>query len=242
MSSYVISDIHVKWDQKNSEYLKKFLAINFNENDRIYLLGDIFDLMVGSYQEYEEQYDWFFNRIKEITARGIPIYYIQGNHDFHIEDLLMDNGIIVKTKPFVEIINNQKVLFCHGDEIEIENFSYQVWRGFIRSYPLALISKYVFNYKIVKVIGDYLSHKSRQRNEKRYGQTQLNGSIRDKFRKSAKIASSEYNVDVIICGHSHFQDEFKSDNFSYYNCGYVPVSNKYLLINENYQFKELDLN
>ncbi|WP_412471037.1 UDP-2,3-diacylglucosamine diphosphatase [Halobacteriovorax sp. RT-2-4] len=239
MSCYVISDVHVKWDQKNSEFLKKFLSIDFNENDRIYLLGDIFDLMVGSYQEYEKQYDWFFTRIKEIKDIGATIFYIQGNHDFHIEDLLTDNGIIVKTKPFVEIVNERKVLFCHGDEIEIENFNYRVWRGFIRSYPLALISKYIFNYKIVKAIGDYLSHKSRQRNEKRYGQTQLNDGIRDKFRKSAEIASREYNVDIIICGHSHYQDEFVSENFSYYNCGYVPASNKFLIINDDYSFEEL---
>ncbi|MFG1500485.1 UDP-2,3-diacylglucosamine diphosphatase [Halobacteriovorax sp. XZX-3] len=239
MSCYVISDVHVKWDQKNSEFLKKFLSIDFNENDRIYLLGDIFDLMVGSYQEYEKQYDWFFKRIKEIKDIGATIFYIQGNHDFHIEDLLTDNGIIVKTKPFVEIVNERKVLFCHGDEIEIENFNYRVWRGFIRSYPLALISKYIFNYKIVKAIGDYLSHKSRQRNEKRYGQTQLNDGIRDKFRKSAEIASREYNVDIIICGHSHYQDEFVSENFSYYNCGYVPASNKFLIINDDYSFEEL---
>ncbi|POB13118.1 UDP-2,3-diacylglucosamine diphosphatase [Halobacteriovorax sp. DA5] len=239
MSCYVISDVHVKWDQKNSEFLKKFLSIDFNENDRIYLLGDIFDLMVGSYQEYEKQYDWFFKRIKEIKDIGATIFYIQGNHDFHIEDLLTDNGIIVKTKPFVEIVNERKVLFCHGDEIEIENFNYRVWRGFIRSYPLALISKYIFNYKIVKAIGDYLSHKSRQRNEKRYGQTQLNDGIRDKFRKSAEIASREYNVDIIICGHSHYQDEFVAENFSYYNCGYVPASNKFLIINDDYSFEEL---
>ncbi|WP_412463546.1 UDP-2,3-diacylglucosamine diphosphatase [Halobacteriovorax sp. RT-2-6] len=239
MSCYVISDVHVKWDQKNSEFLKKFLSIDFNENDRIYLLGDIFDLMVGSYQEYEKQYDWFFKRIKEIKDIGATIFYIQGNHDFHIEDLLTDNGIIVKTKPFVEIVNERKVLFCHGDEIEIENFNYRVWRGFIRSYPLALISKYIFNYKIVKAIGDYLSHKSRQRNEKRYGQTQLNDGIRDKFRKSAEIASREYNVDIIICGHSHYQDEYVSENFSYYNCGYVPASNKFLIINDDYSFEEL---
>ncbi|WP_412470446.1 UDP-2,3-diacylglucosamine diphosphatase [Oceanospirillum sp. RT-1-3] len=239
MSCYVISDVHVKWDQKNSEFLKKFLSIDFNENDRIYLLGDIFDLMVGSYQEYEKQYDWFFTRIKEIKDIGATIFYIQGNHDFHIEDLLTDNGIIVKTKPFVEIVNERKVLFCHGDEIEIENFNYRVWRGFIRSYPLALISKYIFNYKIVKAIGDYLSHKSRQRNEKRYGQTQLNDGIRDKFRKSAEIASREYNVDIIICGHSHYQDEYVSENFSYYNCGYVPASNKFLIINDDYSFEEL---
>lgn len=239
MADYVISDIHVKWDMTNSEPLKKFLSINYNSDDRIYFLGDIFDLMVGSYDEYEGHYDWFFSRIKEITNLGVKVFYVQGNHDFHIEELLKKNKIIVKAKPFVEIINNQKVLFCHGDEIEVENFNYRIWRAFIRSYPLALISKYVFNYKIVKKIGDYLSQKSRNRNEKRYGETQLNTQIRDKFRKSTKIASEYYNVDIIICGHSHYMDAFQSATFEYYNCGFVPSTMKYLKITDVYKLQDL---
>ncbi len=240
MTNYVISDIHVKWDLKNAEYLKSFLALDFKAGDRIYLLGDIFDLMVGSYREYESHYNWFFDRIRELTKCGITVFYIQGNHDFHIEDLMTSNGIIIRTKPFVEIINDKKVLFCHGDEIEIENFNYKVWRAFIRSFPLSLVSKYIFNYKIVKVIGDYLSKKSRHRNEKRYGHTQSNLAIRDKFRRSAAIAASEYNVDIIVCGHSHFQDAYKDIDIEYYNCGYVPVTKKYLKIDSEFEFLELN--
>ncbi|RZF23155.1 UDP-2,3-diacylglucosamine diphosphatase [Halobacteriovorax vibrionivorans] len=239
MADYVISDIHVKWDMTNSEPLKKFLEIDFKPEDRIYFLGDIFDLMVGSYDEYEGHYDWFFTRIKELAKAGLKIFYIQGNHDFHIEELLAKSGIIVKSKPFVEIINGQKVLFCHGDEIEIENFNYKIWRAFIRSYPLALISKYIFNYKIVKKIGDYLSQKSRNRNEKRYGETQKNDHIRDKFRQSALIASKSYNVDIIICGHSHYMDSYHGDSFEYYNCGFVPATMKYLKITERYELLPL---
>ena len=112
MTNFVISDVHVKWDMKNSEYLKKFLKIDFQPTDRIFLLGDIFDLMVGSYTEYETQYEWFFSRIRQITSQGTSVVYIQGNHDFHIEELLISNGITVKKKPFVEIINDKKVLLC----------------------------------------------------------------------------------------------------------------------------------
>lgn len=239
MTDYVISDVHVKWDMKNSECLKKFINMNFQPEDRIFMLGDIFDLMVGNYIEYETQYHWFFDRIKQLALSNIQIIYLQGNHDFHIEDILNNNGVIVKDSPFIEVINGKKVLFCHGDEIEIGNFNYRVWRRFIRSYPMALVSRYVFNYKIVKSIGDYLSKKSRHRNEKRYGDSQDNLEIRDKFRTSAKLAALKYQSDIVICGHSHFMDDYKCDEFEYYNCGFVPATQKYLEINEIIKLKDL---
>lgn len=232
MAIYAISDIHVKTDGVNSEVLKAFLKIPFKESDTIYFLGDIFDLLIGPHKEYYSEYNWFFDRVKALISQGTEIHYFEGNHDFHLEKLLSHLGVHLHKSPVVKEYFGRRFLFCHGDEIEIGNPSYKAYKSFVTSKPLNFIANYIMPYGLLNLIGENASKKSRKRNKNRYGNSQENTQIRDRFREAAAIASKKFDAEIIICGHSHFKDDYEWSNLRYLNCGYLPISKNYILIEE----------
>ncbi|WP_084703645.1 UDP-2,3-diacylglucosamine diphosphatase [Bacteriovorax sp. Seq25_V] len=239
MNIYTISDVHIKPDGQNVDIMKKFLALPFEQNDSIYLLGDIFDLMIGPHNEYYKEYDWFFGRIKELLSQGIKVKYFEGNHDFHVEKLFQNVGVKVYKAPLKKSFHDKKILFCHGDEIEIGNPTYKKYKNFITSKPLNFIANKIMPYSLLNFIGVNASKKSRKRNKSRYGNPQENLKIRDSFRDAAEIASKEYGVEVVICGHSHYMDYFESDTLIYANNGYVPYTQSYIRISDKIEILKL---
>lgn len=232
MAIYAISDIHVKMDGVNSDVLKSFLKLDFKQGDTVYFLGDIFDLLIGPHSQYFDLFDWFFNRLKEVISLGVEVHYFEGNHDFHLEKLLGNLGVHLHKSPIVKEYYGEKYLLCHGDEIEIDNPSYQIYKSFIRSKPLNFIANYVMPYKVLNYIGENASKKSRKRNKNRYGNPQDNTHVRDKFRESAALAINKFKTKIVICGHSHFKDDYEWDGKRYLNCGYLPVTKNYIKIEE----------
>lgn len=232
MAIYAISDIHVKTDGLNSEVLRSFISLDFKEGDTIYFLGDIFDLLIGPHSQYFELFNWYFDKLKELVANNVEIHYFEGNHDFHLEKLLGKIGIHVHKSPVVKEYFGKKILFCHGDEIEIGNPSYKAYKSFITSKPLNFVANYIMPYSLLNFIGENASKKSRKRNKNRYGNPQDNLRIRDKFREAAAIAANKYHTDIVICGHSHFRDDFSWAENRYLNCGYLPVTKNYIKIEE----------
>lgn len=230
MSIYSISDIHVKPDGQNQELLKQFLAIEFQKNDIVVFLGDIFDLVIGNHIEYYEKYDYFFRRLRELQNNSIEVYYIEGNHDFHLEKLLKQFSVKVYKRPVKITWKNLEILFCHGDEIEIGNIGYKIYKAFIRSRPLNIIGNYLLPYKILNYIGFRASAKSRKKNKNRYGNPQKNLKIRDSFRQAAIEACRKYKVSIVVAGHSHFLDIYKEKNIEYFNNGYNPYTKSYIRI------------
>ena len=242
MSIYMISDIHVKMDGQNLEILKSFMSLPFEKGDELYLLGDIFDLLIGPHQEYKKLYKFFFQRIDELISLGVPIHYFEGNHDFHLEKLLQGHGVEVHKKPIVKKYFGKSVLFCHGDEIELGNLSYKIYKNFIQSRPLNVVANYVMPFKLLNLIGENASKKSRKRNKSRYGNSQENKKIRDSFRAAAKKASLIYGVEQVFCGHSHFKDDFTWDDKNYKNCGYLPYTKNYIVFDESGSyFKDIEI-
>ena len=228
MNLYLISDIHVKLDGRNSELLKSFLVQDFKSGDEVFLLGDIFDLLIGPHKEYKDIFKFFFERIDELISNGVKVHYFEGNHDFHLEKLLQSHGVQVHKEPYVCEYFGKKVLFCHGDEIELGNLSYKIYKNFIQSRPLNIVANYVMPFKVLNLIGENASKKSRKRNKNRYGNPQDNIRIRDSFRLAAKKAQEKYQVDIVFCGHSHFKDDYQWDNKRYLNCGYLPHTKNFI--------------
>ena len=89
MKFSAISDVHVKTSGDPAEVL--LLSFLRNEDvqssDIIFLLGDIFDLMIGPHSQYFVRFQNFFQEIRRLLLKGKKICYVEGNHDFHIKNL-----------------------------------------------------------------------------------------------------------------------------------------------------------
>ncbi|TNE99656.1 MAG: UDP-2,3-diacylglucosamine diphosphatase [Deltaproteobacteria bacterium] len=238
-----ISDVHIKTaDDERAQILTSFLSSqDAKEADEIILLGDIFDLMVGNKFQYVDKYSEIFNRLEELLKSGKNIHYFEGNHDFHVKNLFnqwavkigQESKFSFHKKAMVRQIGETTVLFTHGDDIEIENPSYKIYKALINNKALELLGDYIVPFSAIEWIGHRASKKSRERNKQRYERSEeLSTAIRDKFRESARRAKKKYSVDMVVCGHSHVLDHFREEELVYLNSGYAPLEKSYIVIQE----------
>ena len=234
-----ISDVHIKEKNcNNKKMLFKVIEQAKSKNiDSIFFLGDIFDLMIGSHQEHINLYDDFFQLLKVKILEGIKVKYFAGNHDLHLKSLF-ESFIIKNNLPLDSFEYHQEGIFLklsgkdfyfsHGDDIEIGNYGYKIYKYILTSKIVEFLANKVFSYKFINDIGTEASKKSRIRNNNRYSGNNLE-FVKEKFRKSAILHADNQKL-TIVCGHSHVDDIYEYNNLSYYNNGYFPITKKYHLI------------
>ncbi len=252
MSIAIISDVHIK--RPGDEREKLFISFLNHEKlhnvEEIYLLGDIFDLMIGGHIEYLTQFKKIFDKINELIKKNVKFHYFEGNHDFHVEKLfkgfiklnnLNPELFIVHRKEYFSEIENSLYRFSHGDDIELGNFSYKVYKKIITCSPLRFVANYIMPFSLLNAIGERASKASRQRNITRYTSNDSNELIKEKFREASEVSFKEKNFDYIFCGHSHVSESYNSPSgFSYFNVGYFPVQQQFLIVaNGNVEFVKL---
>ncbi len=254
MSKWIfISDVHVKQrGDESDKILNSFLQKARNvEVSKVFLLGDIFDLMIGGYQDYLNKHQNYFEQLRALLTTK-EVYIFEGNHDFHNKELYRNFGASLdeetqkNLKFYTEdtIVNHEGIRFYigHGDGIEIDNPSYQIYKKIISSRFCYNLSQEIFNFNLVSLIGETASARSRKRNKDRYNNTDGEDAIKKRFRKSAEIVYEQFKVDFIICGHSHIKDSYQlNDECIYLNNGYAPRSLTYLEVSESgaWSFKEI---
>ncbi len=223
-----ISDVHVdsKTDPKYRLFLDFFKHPEVIDTEYIFLLGDIFDVLVGDYNEYIEEYREFFQLLNSELSRGKKIICVEGNHDFHYYDVLKkaltkENLNKIKyCKDRVEIYKeNQRYYLSHGDELDFQNPKYLKYRKFMRSHAAKTIINYFIDYKHAMKL------KSKMQNNSRLMQRNFQEKTsREQFRGYAEFVKS-MGFQKVILGHSHIQDDFEN----YYNNGYFPNTQSFIL-------------
>ncbi len=237
MKFVAISDIHIKssLDERYDILLKFMKHEDSISSEKIFFLGDIFDLMVGDHIQYYEEYKDFFDLMIVRSIQGKKISYFEGNHDFHLEGffdyLMREKGLInfAYHKSFYqERIGKRVMVFSHGDEEETGNYSYKIYKKIINNSFMKLLADEVLTYPFLKKLGNYLSIKSRKRNNDKYDNLESHFFIKEKYRKSIESFYEERSFDFFLCGHSHIEESYKTSRYEYFNCGFVPVTKSYI--------------
>ncbi len=244
MRFVAISDVHIKEAGDDAEkLLLAFLNHEKVQNaDAVYLIGDIFDLMIGPHSQYFSRFQNFFNQLKSLLEKNKKIYYIEGNHDFHLKKLydrffkthhLLDKKNFQLGQEFKAEDNGKRIIFCHGDEVEIDNKSYRIFKAIVTSKLVTYYANNLMPYFLIKRIGEGSSKASRKRNLKRYSKDSDLSEIKEKFRLSAEMYRQKNHFDIIVCGHSHVKDLYQSENkFIYVNNGYAQHTQTFILIED----------
>lgn len=250
MKFCTISDIHSHpFKPEYQELLRRFLNHPEVKNcQKIYLLGDIFDVMVGHHPEYFKLYNDFFDEIGKLAQQGIEIHYFEGNHDFHLKKLFKTysqqrniENIHVHTHHLIQHMDGKKFYFSHGDDIEIGKFKYKSYKLFIKSLPLEFVANYVVPFKLLDWMGNTASQNSKKQNHNRYNDTDFCEQTKNTFRFSATKAYKKQHFDFLFCGHAHISDLWISpDGFTYINGGPAFLTQQFALYeNGKVQFIKL---
>lgn len=232
-----ISDVHVKKpydaaDRLLTSFLSHPLVL---ESDYVLLLGDIFDLMCGPHGAYLKDYEHLFSQMDELVRRGKKLFFIEGNHDVHLERLfkkLWKNGEVQPLQiPVTLELEGRRYYFSHGDEHDVHNSSYQNYMRFIQSPPLKLVADFIMPYAVLNFLGERASVMSRKKGGRRFDENM----VREKFRQGVEITTKDQDLDFVIGGHSHVKDQHVLSNGKtiYLNNGYALQSKTFLMIEDH---------
>jgi UDP-2,3-diacylglucosamine hydrolase len=220
MKIAVLSDLHLREGdvtlQRNFARLLKQLY-DLEKISDLWLLGDIFDLLVGPYEFWKKTYPEIFESLHYLRKNGVHILWCEGNHDFHIDGLLEKMGIDVVDGKQTYLVGkkNLKVYVAHGDLVNQNDKAYMAWRGITRNKTYRKILNWtpgILAKKYLKPWAEGLSAKSRARSKTH--SIDLHSLYRNfaegKFRES---------FFAVFMGHCHVEDLYPTSNGFYLNLG-----------------------
>jgi UDP-2,3-diacylglucosamine hydrolase len=217
---WIFSDLHLS--SPDSPLYRSFLdTLNEPQSaaDAVVFAGDIFDLFVGNSSYFIHKHSEFLNALQRLSAKGVSLYYIQGNHDFHLDRAF--EGLSVKILDSELILG--KIYIAHGDLVDQEDRGYLILRKLFRSSFIQHLS-HLLPGGIVKMIGESMS-RSHDQKQKDLAKTYSEAPpVRKIFRQFAEQKKAE-GFEFVILGHCH---DFDDLNPFYFNMGYPPVHRQYL--------------
>lgn len=209
--AYFVSDIHItSADSPRGGLFLSFLK-ELSADDgvsHLFLLGDIFDLWVADHDYFVAAYAEIIAEIRRLNAEGVEIRYFEGNHDLHLRYYWADKlGLIVHPGPAYVDLGDLSVRLEHGDQMDPEDKGYLFLRWFLRTPPVRWLVCHLPG-SLVANIGDRASAKSRN-----YTSSAKSISADDAVRKirlHAEKAYAERPFDLLISGHVHVRDDWRS--------------------------------
>lgn len=236
MKCAFISDLHIKssYDDATDLFMKFCKNSNVQSCQKIILLGDIFDLMIGDHFNYTKKFPFFFEEITKFLDSGKEVIFIEGNHDFHFEQTCRkyfkknsnNSEKFRYLKSGENIVLNDKVYFyCHGYEVDYFNKYFKRWYKVYSSIWFKILTTYILNFYLIQKLGEWASKDSKKRGKKTFDY----GKMKEKYLVGAKALLEEVKVDGIISGHTHIP-EFHTyeDGKIYLNPGF-PTRDRYFI-------------
>lgn len=225
-----ISDIHLGSPYCESEKLLLFLKNN--SFDKIYLIGDIIDMI-----NMRERFFWKSGHndiIKYILklSKKVDIIYIVGNHDYFMESFVGESfgNIKIKENDIHVTSCGLKYYIQHGHQYDgvIMKMTWLYVLG-DKAYGLALWLNKKLN-KLRKLLG--------------YSDWSLSMFLKYKVKNVIKFVNDyekmvvndviKHNVDGVVLGHIHMPANKMIDGFQYLNCGcWTESPQSYIVENEN---------
>lgn len=199
-STYFISDLHLSSNRDDITLcflgLLNEIKINANHVDALFILGDLFNYWLGD--DIKEKFVLTIKKeISALTKLNIPVYFIHGNRDFLIGNLFAkETGITILNEQSIINLYGVDTLILHGDEMCLNDKTYQVFRKFIRSYFIRKLSSST-PISLKKRIASIIRKFSKNHNKFK------SMEIMDVSENAVKEMFTKYNVTQMIHGHTH---------------------------------------
>ncbi len=239
----LLSDLHI-WGPEDPVYrgLLRFLLEEVSGKasgapTTLLFLGDIFDILVGSQNFFQERYKDFLSALESLQKKNVRVLYLEGNHDFQLKNFF-------KSMTHIECLSgectfswdNRFVYLAHGDLINPKDYKYRAFHTVLKN-PISEFLLGQVPGKWVQNIGGRLSHASRSY-QSNFQSTVSEETIR-MFRNFAcsKIANGFH---FVMLGHSHYFDDirFRVDchEGQYINVGFPREDGQYFEISPGEEF------
>ncbi len=138
MAYYFVSDVHAVPERKgrtakNNERFTAWLDAVAGDAEGIFLLGDIFDFWFEYKKAAPKGYEAILEKFRVLTARGIEIHFLPGNHDLWTEGHLAEYGVRVHTTTYTTTLYEKNLYLEHGDRPSAESLGERLIQALFRS-------------------------------------------------------------------------------------------------------------
>ncbi len=228
---WVFSDLHLEnLESELGRALLRVLSQPEGPGDVVVFAGDVFELWVGGSRYFTAKFAAFSDALRALIKKGVCVWYIEGNHDFHLSKVLPAGVGVAPGEVVLDLQGpgevRHRLLIEHGDLADREDRSYRAMRGILRSAAVRVLSgclpgKWVqacaalLSRPAHRKVTDLPEHWSAERRER----------LRSVYRGHARLRRDQ-GFDWVVLGHCHDLDEWGG---FYWNMGYPPVHRQYLV-------------
>ena len=194
------------------------------EAPQIFLMGDIFDLLVGGVSSTYKDNKVLIELINQLATKS-EVVYLEGNHDFNLSRLFPAVALFpISRQPLIIQAQHKRVALAHGD-----NFiggKYGLYTSVIRNpWVIKLLGVTDINGWLYKKIQNYNARKNLCRKI-------------ENFSTLACRRAALYEADIIIEGHYHQNTKIACGSKTYINLPSFACT-KEVLIYEDGEFRVL---
>lgn len=190
------SDIHLS--ESRDDIVTAFFAFLENEAikaDALYILGDLFDFWAGDDIETPLT-EAVANHFKALDRAGVKLYFQHGNRDFALGETYAKRAAIKVIPPLYRLPENPEIMLLHGDELCIDDHSYQKYKRWIRNpFVLGFLRKLPKRYRLQ--LAENIRLKSQNRKDREI--IDVNETYVEEF-------MLKESVRILIHGHTHRPD------------------------------------
>lgn len=205
MTAIFVSDVHLRdSDSVKSRLFCRFLQEKASQYEKIYILGDLFDVWPGTNEFLKTNYRSILDVLGSLVKAGHKLHYLEGNHDFKLGNYFTETlGISVYPNQIIENWNGRKIFMAHGDMGNPKDYGSRALRYLLRRDVLHLALNSIPSEWIFRV-GLRSSQLSRKYQTKVPTKTET--QIRQIYRQTAENIFNR-GYDVVIMGHTHLPDD-----------------------------------
>jgi UDP-2,3-diacylglucosamine hydrolase len=220
MPAILLSDVHLTDSTgAKAQRMLRFFRETASQFEKIYILGDFFDVWPGTNSHLIEEFSPFLDLFRSLVRSGHQLTYVEGNHDFRLGTYFSNElGIRVVKNELVETWAGKRVYLVHGDLGNPAEKAYPMLRSFLRKDWLHWAIKPIPPQSLYSVA----SSVSRLSRTFQKSVPSDDEKVREIYRATAKELFALGN-DVVIMGHTHVPDHFHCEvegrACSYYNLG-----------------------
>ena len=217
-----MSDLHLGMKDSSPKKILDFL--DGIHTDLLILNGDIIDIdAIKRGSKWKNKHTKVLMKILDMS-RKTEVIYIKGNHDSDLEELFgFELGNIKFVDEYIwnqkiwiegDIFEDKKILFFHGDKIDITvKYKFLTYIGSI-GYDLALRLNTLYNNYRIKIGKPYYSISKKIKENFKEAVTFIN-----RFEENACNYGKSKGCKIVVCGHIHIPAKKNINGIEYYNSG-----------------------
>lgn len=202
------------------------------ECKQLFLMGDIFDLLVGGVKQSEDFAYKYIQKLEKL-AKTMQIIYLEGNHDFNLKSLFADVIVVpIENQPMqISFVCDEKIILkiAHGD-IFLPKFLGFCLRFLRQKWLIKLLN--MVNEKTNSYISSKILKNQNTKN--------LFYHI-DNFEDIAKPRFKRFEADIVIEGHYHQGVFFEWENGKYFNLESFAQKKRYFIVECQANLKKFNL-